>query len=137
MIGVFDRVARVSPSAGLTVYVDDSTIECAGTQRTIVEAVIGATVLVCSGLEERGITFSQTKNVVIASRKVIGKEVQEALGSGGGVDGVISMGRCLLSVRLLACGGAQGVWWKGRRPLRGGGAFSMGCGGLKSMSPGS
>ena len=84
MIGVFDRVARVSPSAGLTVYVDDSTIECAGTQRTIVEVVIGATVLVCLGLEERGITFSQTKNVVIASREVIGKEIQEALGRWGG-----------------------------------------------------
>ena len=79
MIGVFDKVTRMSPSAELTVYVDDSTVECVGTQRTVVQAVVGATVLACSELEERGITFSQTKNVVLASRKAVGLEVQDAL----------------------------------------------------------
>ena len=73
----------MAPSVTITVYVDDSTLECAGTQRTVVEAVVSATAGACIGLEGVGMAISPTKNIVLASRKNIGKAAQEGLGRWG------------------------------------------------------
>ena len=83
MISIFDRVARIAPSVTLSVYVDDSTLECSGTQRTVVEALSVATTGACTGLEAAGMSLSATKNIVLASRKGIGIAVQARLGQWG------------------------------------------------------
>ena len=42
---IFDTENRMAPSITLTVYVDDNTPDCAGWQRTVVEAVVEALAL--------------------------------------------------------------------------------------------
>ena len=80
MISIFDEVRRQLPSAMITVYVDDTTIECAGTQKTVLETVTAATEMVCSGMVHNGMKLSTTKNVVLSSRKRLGEAIQRKLG---------------------------------------------------------
>ena len=79
MIGVFDEVWRVVPSSMPTVYVDDGTLECVGTHKSVVMATIIATRVACEGLEGVGMILSRTKNKVLATRKRVGMEIQEGL----------------------------------------------------------
>ena len=72
MIGVFDEVNRLCPSVSLTVYVDDGTLESVGTERTVTEEAVKATVVACMGLEGCGMVLSRVKNKVIASSKELG-----------------------------------------------------------------
>ena len=79
MIGIFDRVQRMVPSAVITVYVDDTTLEFAGTHNTVMAAAVEPTGLACGGFEERGLVLSQTKNKVLASRKQLGQAIEADL----------------------------------------------------------
>ena len=79
MIGIFDEARRLFPSVTLTLYVDDGTLESVGTVRTVAEALIGATTVICEGLEEGGMVLSMTKNKVVASGKELGTTIQEGL----------------------------------------------------------
>ena len=79
MIGIFDHVQRMVGSAIMTVYVDDSTLEFAGTLSTVQKAAVEATESVCLGFEACELVLSQTKNKVVASRRQLGQAIQEGL----------------------------------------------------------
>ena len=79
MIGVFDQVRHLRPSAMLTVYVDDGTIECAGTEKTMLETATLATEMACEGLVQGGMRLSRTKNILLSSCKRLGEATQEKL----------------------------------------------------------
>ena len=79
VIGVFDKVMTACPWTRLTVYVDDATLACTGTERTVIKGLIEAIERTCSGLTELGFTMSKSKNVVLASNSKVGKEVEKGL----------------------------------------------------------
>ena len=83
VIGVFDQIKKVCLSIRLTVYVDDATIECTGTERTVVSDMVDAIERTCKGLAEIGFTMSASKNVVLATRPCVGKQVQKKLSHWG------------------------------------------------------
>ena len=83
VIGVFDRVTAACVEIRLTVYVDDATIECTGTERTVVEGMADAIERTCKALVDVGFTMSSSKNVVLASNSRTGKALEEGLSHWG------------------------------------------------------
>eukprot|EP00973_Karenia_brevis_P027521 3796324-Karenia_brevis.AAC.1 len=65
----------------LTLYVDDATIEVAGTHRIVRNETIKATEQFVHDLQRMRLTLSPTKNVVGASLPSLGKEISKGVGS--------------------------------------------------------
>ncbi len=79
LIRMLDNVARKHPNVGLTICVDDSTFECTGTSRAVVQAITAAGTAMCDGFIALGLTVSKTKSVVLASSAALATEAARGL----------------------------------------------------------
>ncbi len=80
IIRLLDRVARAHPAVKLTAYVDDLSLEAAGTRSSAADSVIQAGKTLCSGLVELGLKLSTSgKCVVTASTDGVGTDIAEGL----------------------------------------------------------
>ena len=79
LIGIFDQSYRMFPMIEQTLYVDDATIECIGTQQVVEQTVLGATRFICQALTDVGLKLSTVKNVLLASSAKLGKSLQDGL----------------------------------------------------------
>ena len=79
MIIVADEVHRTYAGISMTIWVDDTTLEAVGDERSVVEQSVGCTNAFCKGLTEVGMFPSEEKNVCTASRPEIGRRIAERL----------------------------------------------------------
>ena len=68
-------------TVSLTVYVDDTSIEAVGSEAGGTATLVQATRLFTSALQDTGMAFSATKNVVTSSRRRIAQSLAAALPS--------------------------------------------------------
>ena len=101
LLNVFDRAQRLHPSAQLSLYVDDGTVEAMGTAAAVAETVVGATNCICEGMTGVGLAVSRTKNVVVASSQELGKAIEEGK-KGWNV-------RLVSATKMLGTGAAAGI----------------------------
>ena len=101
LLNIFDRAHRMHPTATLSLYVDDGTIEAMGPAAMVTETLVGATNCICDGMNGVGLTVSRTKNVVVASSQELGKAIEEGT-RGWKV-------RFVRATKMLGTGAAAGI----------------------------
>ena len=101
LLNIFDRAHRMHPTATLSLYVDDGTIEAMGPAAMVTETLVGATNCICDGMDGVGLTVSRTKNVVVASSQELGKAIEEGT-RGWKV-------RFVRATKMLGTGAAAGI----------------------------
>ena len=79
MIRLVDRAVHVSPWAQPTLYVDDLSVEAAGTEEEVVEQISIFGYSACGDIEADGGEVSRTKSVCTASSTEIGQEIQRRM----------------------------------------------------------
>ena len=75
MIGALDRVVAAGLHVRLTCFVDDVSIEAAGSHKFVATNLVEATQIFTEGLEGAEMSFSDTKNMIAASSSALLKEV--------------------------------------------------------------
>jgi len=79
LIQFVDETIYRFPLIILTVYVDDTGLECAGPPRTVVATVSKATAFLTESLQSIGLEFSHTKNMCLASAPWIADSIVRRL----------------------------------------------------------
>ena len=79
MIRSIDETIYRFPSVGVTVFVDDTSVECTGPPRLLVTEVVGATKYLTDDWIRMGMELSPSKNVCVASRKQIADAIMSKL----------------------------------------------------------
>ena len=75
LIEWFDDTVRTFSLITITVYVDDTSLESAGSSRTVVDTVVGAVKHFTTALFNIGMDVSPTKNVIMASHTDIATRI--------------------------------------------------------------
>ena len=79
MINLVDAALAVAPQATPSLYVDDLSIEAAGTERFVVEVLPTFTNCVCQGIRDNLMQVSNTKSLCTASTFKLGADLQRRM----------------------------------------------------------
>ena len=74
-----DRIAAMFTTVAMTIYVDDTAIEAAGTLATVCRDLAQATVAVCEAFQQLRLDLSPTKNKILASTESVAKKLVSKL----------------------------------------------------------
>jgi hypothetical protein len=79
LIDVVDAASKVSPSVTPTLFVDDLSMEAAGTRRLVLRQLLPFAKSVCDRLTNDLMEVSSTKSVTMASSPAVGRELAVGL----------------------------------------------------------
>ena len=83
MLDVLDDIRSIAPGAVRTLYVDDATLEAAGSQRSVAATLRSATRVLADGVEAAGLEVSVQKSVVLSSHPSLARKIARTRGHNG------------------------------------------------------